>query len=48
MYENTLNVEHQATILSLYSVRLSPDQKRITHVKNARRIETHLVNQLKG
>jgi hypothetical protein len=31
----------QATTLSLYSVRLSPDQQQITEVKNARRLETH-------
>ncbi len=41
VYENTLKVEHQATTLSLYSVRLSPDQRQITEVKNARRLETH-------
>ncbi len=41
VYEDTLKVEHQATTLSLYSVRLSPDQKDITEVKNARRLETH-------
>src|SRR5437588_12608301 len=41
VYEDTLKVEHQATTLSLYSVRLSPDQKEITEVKNARRLETH-------
>lgn len=40
VYENTLKVEHQATTLSLYSVRLSSDQQ-ITEVKNARRLETH-------
>jgi transposase len=40
VYENTLKVEHQATTLSLYSIRLSPDQQ-ITDVKNARRLETH-------
>ncbi len=40
-YEGTLKVEHQATTLSLYSVRLSSDQKQITEVKNARRLETH-------
>jgi hypothetical protein len=34
-------MEHQATALSLYSVRLSSDQKQITEVKNARRLETH-------
>jgi hypothetical protein len=34
-------VEHQATTLSLYSVRLSSDQKQISEVKNARRLETH-------
>ena len=34
-------MEHRATTLSLYSVRLSPDQKQITEVKNARRLETH-------
>ncbi len=41
MYEDTLKVEHQATTLSLYSVRLSSDQQQITEVKNARRLETH-------
>ncbi len=41
VYEDTLKVEHQATTLSLYSVRLSPDQRQITEVKNARRLETH-------
>jgi hypothetical protein len=41
VYENTLKVEHQATTLSLYSVRLSPDRASITDVKNARRLETH-------
>jgi len=41
VYEDTLKVEHQATTLSLYSVRFSPDQKQITEVKNARRLETH-------
>jgi hypothetical protein len=41
VYEDTLKVEHQATTLSLYSVRLSPDQQQITEVKNARRLETH-------
>ncbi len=41
VYEDTLKVEHQATTLSLYSVRLSADQKTITEVKNARRLETH-------
>ena len=40
VYENTLKVEHQATTLSLYSVRLDSDQQ-ITEVKNARRLETH-------
>jgi hypothetical protein len=40
-YENTLKVEHQATTLSLYSVRLSSDQQQITEVKNAHRLETH-------
>jgi len=40
-YEGTLKVEHQATTLSLYSVRLSSDQKQITEVKNARRLVTH-------
>ncbi len=39
IYENTLKVEHQATTLSLYSVRLSPDQQQITEVKNARLLE---------
>ncbi|GAC1405691.1 MAG: hypothetical protein NVSMB49_25110 [Ktedonobacteraceae bacterium] len=41
VYENTLKVEHQATTLALYSVRLSPDQQQITSVSNARRLETH-------
>jgi hypothetical protein len=41
VYENTLKVEYQATTFSLYSVRLSPDQRQITEVKNARRLETH-------
>jgi hypothetical protein len=41
IYEDTLKVEHQATTLSLYSVRLSPDRASITEVKNARRLETH-------
>jgi hypothetical protein len=41
VYEDTLKIEHQATTLSLYSIRLSPDQKDITEVKNARRLETH-------
>jgi hypothetical protein len=41
VYEDTLKVEHQATTLSLYSIRHSPDQKEITQVKNARRLETH-------
>jgi hypothetical protein len=40
VYENTLKVEHQATTLSLYSVRLDSDQQ-ITEVKNPRRLETH-------
>jgi len=40
IYENTLKVEHQATTLSLYSVRLDKNQQ-ITEVKNARRLETH-------
>jgi putative transposase len=41
VYEDTLKVEHQATTLSLYSVRLSPDQRQITEVKHARRLQTH-------
>lgn len=41
VYEDTLKVEHQATTLSLYSVRLSPDQQHMTEVTNARRLETH-------
>jgi len=41
VYEDTLKVEHQATTLSLYSVRLSPDRASITEVKNAHRLETH-------
>ncbi len=40
VYENTLKVEHQATTLSLYSIRMDEEQQ-ITEVKNARRIETH-------
>jgi hypothetical protein len=39
-YENTLKVEHQATTLSLYSVRLSSDQREITEVTHPRRLET--------
>ena len=41
VYENTLKVEHQATTLSVYSVRFSSDQQQITEVKNPRRLETH-------
>jgi hypothetical protein len=41
VYEDTLKIEYQATTLSLYSVRLSPDQQQIAEVKNARRLETH-------
>jgi len=41
VYEDTLKVEHRATTLSLYAVRLSPDRASITEVKNARRLETH-------
>lgn len=41
VYENTLKVEHQATTLSLYSIRMDAEQQQITEVKNARRIETH-------
>ena len=41
VYEHTLKVEHQATTLSLYSIRLSSDQKQITEVRHARRLETH-------
>jgi putative transposase len=41
VYEDTLKVERQAATLSLYSVRLSPDQKELTEVKNARRLEKH-------
>ena len=41
VYEDTLKVEHQATALSLYSFRQSPDQRQITSVTNARRLETH-------
>ncbi len=41
VYEDTLKVEHQATTLSLYSVRLSPDQRQITSVSNAHRLVTH-------
>lgn len=40
VYEDTLKVEHQATTLSLYSIRLSPDRASIAEVKNARRLET--------
>ena len=39
VYEGTLKIEYQATALSLYSVRLSPDQQN-TEVTNPRRIET--------
>ncbi len=41
VYEGTLKVEYQATTLSLYSIRLAPDQRHISEVKNARRLETH-------
>ena len=41
VYENTLKVEHQATTLSLYSIRMDTEQRQITEVKNSRRIETH-------
>ena len=41
VYEDTLKVEHQATTLSLYSIRQSSDQRQITSVSNARRLETH-------
>jgi putative transposase len=41
MYEGTLKIEYQATTLSEYGVRTSPDHKRIEAVKNPRRIETH-------
>jgi hypothetical protein len=41
VYENTLKVQYQATVLSLYSIRLAPDQQQIAEVKNARRLETH-------
>ena len=39
VYENTLKVEHQATTLSLYSIRQSSDQRQITSVSDARRLE---------
>jgi transposase len=41
VYEDTLKIEYQATTLSLYSIRLSPDQHQIAEVKNAHRLETH-------
>ncbi len=41
VYEKTLKVEHQATTLSLYAIRMDTEQQQITEVKNARRIETH-------
>ena len=41
VYEGTLKVEYQATALSLYSIRLAPDQQQIALVSNARRLETH-------
>lgn len=41
LYEGTLKIEYQATALSLYSVRLSPDKQQIAEVKNPRRLETH-------
>ena len=41
VYEDTLKIEHQATTLSLYSIRLSPEGQQITEVKNPRRLETH-------
>lgn len=41
VYENTLKVEHQATMLSLYSIRVDSEKQQIAEVKNSRRIETH-------
>jgi hypothetical protein len=41
VYEDTLKIEYQATALSLYSVRLSSDQRQLDEVKNPRRLETH-------
>jgi len=41
IYEDTLKVEHQATTLSLYSIRMDSDRASITEVKNAHRLETH-------
>src|SRR5262249_12678914 len=40
IYEDTLKVEHQATTLSLYSIRMDSDRASITEVRNARRLET--------
>ena len=37
-------IEYQATTLSEYGLRTSPDHKRIEAVKNPRRIETHFVS----
>lgn len=44
MYEGTLKIEYQATALSEYALRFSPDHKSIEAVKNPRRIETHFRN----
>jgi hypothetical protein len=41
VYENTLKVEHQATTLSLYSIRMDTEQRQITEVKQAHHLETH-------
>ena len=44
MYEGTLKIEYQATTLSEYGLRFSPDHRQIEGVKNPRRIETHFVS----
>ncbi len=41
MYEGTLKIEYQATALSPYTLRFSPDHQQIEAVKNPHRIETH-------
>lgn len=41
MYEGTLKIEYQTTALSKYTLRFSPDHKRIEAVNNPRHIETH-------
>jgi len=44
MYEGTLKVEYQTTMLSEYALRFSPNHQQIQTVKNSRRIETQFVS----